>query len=46
MITWSEKIRLGMGLMKEGCLENRSGVNCEEKCPFRNFCWYCTDNEA
>ena len=42
-MTWFDKIRLGMELMKKGCSSNQSGADCEKKCPFRGYCWYTAD---
>jgi hypothetical protein len=39
-MTWFDKIRLGMALMKEGCVDNQSSEKCDKECPFRNLCSY------
>ena len=36
-ITWTEKIKKGMELIKQGCSENQEWGTCE-KCPFTNYC--------
>ena len=38
MMTWYDKIRLGMELMKDGCVDNPSQEKCEKECPFREAC--------
>lgn len=45
-MTWFDKIRLGMELMKEGCVDNLSHEKCEKECPFRKFCSYLPNNES
>lgn len=45
-MTWFDKIRLGMELMKEGCVDNLSHEKCEKECPFRKFCPYLPNNES
>ena len=37
-MTWYDKIRLGMELMKDGCVDNPSQEKCEKECPFREAC--------
>lgn len=39
-MTWYEKIRAGMELMKEGCAENHDENNCDNFCPFVQICLY------
>ena len=36
-MNWKEKIKEGMKLIKEGCLEQTEWVKCYE-CPFGDFC--------
>lgn len=34
---WIEKIKEGMELIKQGCSENTTWINCS-KCPFDKYC--------
>lgn len=34
-MNWQEEIKIGMKLIKSGCLQSCS---CDEECPFINFC--------
>ena len=40
---WYDKIRLGMELIREGCFDNHLDENCGQECPFKDYCWYTTD---
>ena len=36
-MTWTEKVAQGMVLIREGCSDNKSWVDCDN-CPFTDFC--------
>lgn len=36
-MSWTEKIKQGMELIKEGCVENEEWTNCND-CPFDAYC--------
>lgn len=39
-MTWYEKVKIGMELMKEGCEINRDSKSCDKFCPFAQYCLY------
>ena len=43
---WYDKIRLGMELMKDGCVDNLSHEKCEKECPFKEYCLLFPNNES
>lgn len=41
---WYDKIRLGMELMRDGCVDNLSHEKCEKECPFKEYCLLFPNN--